>query len=75
MARKGGNQQRCRICNRLAGTDGFCKKHRPERKHEVFVRENFINDNFMTKNKEPIGDSYGAISDEFPCVRRGKEWK
>jgi hypothetical protein len=24
-----GNQHRCTICNKLGGTDGYCKLHRP----------------------------------------------
>lgn len=72
MARKGGNQQRCKACNCLAGTDGWCRKHRPAPPVQSIVRDNFLDNNFMTRNKEFWGDSYGAISEDFPCVKRGK---
>lgn len=72
MARKSGNQKRCRACGCLAGTDGWCRKHRPVRKNQPYVRDNYVDNNFMTKNKEFWGDSYAAVSDEFPCVKKGE---
>ena len=71
MARKGGNSRKCRACHRLAGKDGWCKLHRPERKRQPYVRDNFIENNFMSEGKEFYKESYGAVRDTFPCVKRG----
>ena len=71
MARKGGNQRRCQSCHRLAGTDGWCKLHRPERKRKNWVRDNFIDNNFMSDSREFYRDSYGCVRDTFPCVKGG----
>jgi hypothetical protein len=71
MAREGGNQLRCRTCHRLAGKDGWCKLHRPERKSKPMMRSNFLEDNFLTRDKEFWGDSYGIVREQYPCVRKG----
>ncbi len=71
MARAGGNKIRCKTCGGLAASDGFCKRHRPERKHQAYVRDNFIDDNFLTKGKDFHQDSYGCVRETFPCVKEG----
>jgi len=71
MANKGGNKRKCRSCHRLAGLDGWCKRHRPEKKHKPWVRDNFIDNNFMSGGKEFHKEDYGAVRDTFPCVKEG----
>jgi len=71
MEKKTGNQRRCRKCNRLAGIDYFCRKHRPPKPIKKRVRDNYLDDNFMTKETEFWGDSYGSVREDYPCVKRG----
>lgn len=71
MANESGNKRRCRSCHRLAGKDGWCKRHRPEKKHKEWVRDNFIDNNFMSGGKDFYPSEYGAVRDTFPCVKEG----
>lgn len=56
-----GNRNRCRACNQLASKDGWCKRHRPERKGPSPFRDNFkATPEYFNKSSE-----FGAIKDKF----------
>ena len=67
MARPHGNPNRCRKCNSLAGKDGWCSKHRPPKARRYSVRDNYLDNNFLTKHKEFYRDTYGIVSDKYPA--------
>jgi len=35
------------------------------------MRDNFLENNFITRQKEFWGDSYGIVRDKYPCDRKG----
>lgn len=56
-----GNRNRCRTCNQLASKDGWCKRHRPERKGPNPFRDNFKSSpEYFNKNSD-----FGAVKDTF----------
>lgn len=61
-----GNRRRCRTCHCLAGKDGYCKLHRPEKRTNPF-RSNFKPHPTYFKEKK----DFGAIKDSFGSE---KQW-
>jgi hypothetical protein len=65
---KRGNPNRCKVCGRLGGADGYCKKHRGQRNksHDPF-RDNFIEGwGFVAPGEM---EEFGIMSD-FPHVSK-----
>lgn len=66
MAR--GNANRCKVCGKLAGIDGYCKRHRPKKRTDFF-RDDPKKPGY---GYSPSTDNYGILSD-FGVKRRGYE--
>lgn len=63
-----GNRRKCRKCNHLAGKDGYCKHHRPERAPINRFRSNFI-DELRGFTRPEEREDFGVMGD-FKIIGR-----
>ena len=81
-----GNKYRCSVCNKLGGTDGYCKDHRPQPNRTVDrvlpiedqhgrvyhkLRDNYMEGWGHVKTTDTLfTDKFDIVSDTYPSERR-----